>query len=347
MSLKNDVEELVSKNADNIGMPSLHFFKPKYLFIIQEDKVKLIGHGTTAKEINNVIDQIKAQKPCNNFQSNIKLKPRISKSAYIEKVSRIKEHLQYGDIYEMNFCQEFYASKIEIDPIGAFHKLNCLSQTPFSCYYRVGDKHLLCGSPERFLKKDGNKLISQPIKGTAGRGHDDLSDQMLKDSLLKDPEEQSESVMIVDLVRNDLSRTALKGSVQVEELFGIYPFKQMYQMISTVTSELQGGVHLVDAIRNAFPMGSMTGAPKVRAMELIEDYECTKRGLYSGAVGYITPDGDFDFNVVIRSIIYNEKKQYLSSIVGGAITDKSDPEKEYQECLLKAKPLFDTLNTPA
>jgi para-aminobenzoate synthetase component 1 len=208
----------------------------------------------------------------------------------------------------------------------------------------VRDKHLLCGSPERFLKKDGNKLISQPIKGTAGRGHDDQSDQMLKENLLKDPKEQSENVMIVDLVRNDLSRTALKGSVQVEELFGIYPFKQVYQMISTVTSELQSGVHLVDAIRSAFPMGSMTGAPKVRAMELIEDYESIKRGLYSGAVGYITPEEDFDFNVVIRSLIYNKQKQYVSAIVGGAITDKSDPEKEYDECLLKAKPLFDTLN---
>jgi len=343
--LKNDVEELVSKNTDHIGMPSLHFFKPKYLFIIKGHKVKLLGHGETAKELNDVLDQIKAQKPCNKFQSTVKLKSRISKSAYIEKVSKIKQHLQYGDIYEMNFCQEFYASAIEIDPIGAFHKLNSLSQTPFACYYRVRDRHLLCGSPERFLKKDGNKLISQPIKGTAGRGHDDQSDQMLKDSLLKDPKEQSENVMIVDLVRNDLSRTALKGSVQVEELFGIYPFKQMYQMISTVTSELNSGVHLVDAIRIAFPMGSMTGAPKVRAMELIEDYESTKRGLYSGAVGYITPEGDFDFNVVIRSILYNHQKQYLSAMVGGAITVQSIPEKEYDECLLKAKPLFNTLNS--
>jgi para-aminobenzoate synthetase component 1 len=345
--LKNDTEELTSVNADHVGMPALHFFKPQIIFLGQGTQVRLIGSDSGIEELELVVEQINNQKPHVDVTPNIQLSSRLSKKDYIEGVKSIKSHLYHGDIYELNFCQEFYATSVQIDPLSTFNRLNNISQTPFSCYYRVGDKHLICGSPERFLKKDGNKLISQPIKGTTGRGHDDQSDQLLKESLMKDPKEQSENVMIVDLVRNDLSRSAIKGSVQVEELFGIYPFNQMYQMISTVTSELHDDIHLVDAIKGAFPMGSMTGAPKVRAMELIEQYESTKRGLYSGAVGYFTPEGNFDFNVVIRSILYNSQKQYLSAMVGGAITALSIPEKEYDECLLKAKPLFNTFNSLA
>ncbi|MGM0572458.1 MAG: chorismate-binding protein, partial [Bacteroidota bacterium] len=159
----------------------------------------------------------------------------------------------------------------------------------------------------------------------------------LRKTLAADPKERSENVMIVDLVRNDLSRTAQKDSVKVEELFGVYAFQQVHQMISTVTSRLDPGVHYLDAIKKAFPMGSMTGAPKYRAMQLIDHYEDSCRGIYSGSVGYISPEKDFDFNVVIRSIVYNQINKYLSYTAGGAITAASIPEKEYEECLLKAK----------
>jgi para-aminobenzoate synthetase component 1 len=220
-----------------------------------------------------------------------------------------------------------------------------LSKAPFSCYFKFDGKYLLSASPERFLKKQGSKLISMPIKGTARRGKNIEDDLALRRKLLADQKERSENVMIVDLVRNDLSRSSVEGSVKVEELFGIKTFPQVHQMVSTITGVLRDDVHFVDAIRNAFPMGSMTGAPKVRAMELIEQYEKSKRGLYSGAVGYITPEGDFDFNVVIRSLLYNSLNHYLSFHVGSAIVFDSAPEKEYEECLLKAKALIQVLKS--
>jgi para-aminobenzoate synthetase component I len=193
------------------------------------------------------------------------------------------------------------------------------------------------------LKKEGNRLISQPIKGTIRRGENEAEDQLLRQQLRNDEKELAENMMIVDLVRNDLARSARTGSVKVEEMFGIYAFRQVHQMISTVTAQLKEAIPFTEAIRQAFPMGSMTGAPKIRAMELIDQYEQSRRGLFSGAVGYITPEGDFDFNVVIRSILYNAANHYLSFHVGSAITYDSVPEKEYEECLLKAQAIFRAL----
>ncbi|HHZ65423.1 MAG TPA: anthranilate synthase component I family protein [Flavobacteriales bacterium] len=241
-------------------------------------------------------------------------------------------------------CQEFYADNFNLNPFHLFQRLNDISETPFSSYYRLNDKYLICGSPERFMKKTGDRIISQPIKGTIKRGETQAEDLVLKQELAQSAKDMNENVMIVDIVRNDLSRTAARNSVHVSELFGIYTFKHVHQMISTVESELADDCHFIDAIREAFPMGSMTGAPKIKAMELIEQFEYTKRGLYSGAAGYITPSGDFDFNVVIRSLLYNSTSEYLSFIVGGAITDNSIAEDEYEECLLKAIPMFKALN---
>ena len=202
---------------------------------------------------------------------------------------------------------------------------------------------MLCGSPERFLRKKGRQLISQPIKGTIRRGVTQQEDEVLRQQLHQSLKDRAENVMIVDLVRNDLARSCQAGTVRVPELFGTYPFRQVWQMISTVTGQQHEQVDWLAAIKNAFPMGSMTGAPKVMSMQLIEKYEKSRRGLYSGAVGYITPNRDFDFNVVIRSILYNQIRQYLSFQVGGAIVYDSDPEQEYQECLLKAKGMLKAL----
>ena len=201
----------------------------------------------------------------------------------------------------------------------------------------------MSASPERYLCKRGDVLISQPIKGTAKRNADPEIDHHIKAMLKTDVKEQAENVMIVDLVRNDLTKVAAKGSVKVDELFGIYGFPQVYQMISTVSCKLNPDIHFIDAIKHTFPMGSMTGAPKIRAMELIEQYEFNKRGVYSGALGYITPDADFDFNVIIRSILYDASAEYLSFQVGGAITYAADAEREYEECLLKASAIMKTL----
>lgn len=345
--LKNEVEKLQSNNFDGIKFPDIHFFQPRYVFIIEGDNVKFeyLPDVTNENEAKQVITKINNTKiDYASSKEAIKINHRLSKEEYVDTVNKLKQHIQRGDIYEVNFCQEFYSEETTINPLNIYIDLKQVSPTPFSCYYKLDDKYLLSSSPERFLKKESDKLISQPIKGTIKRGKTKDEDDTLIHQLLSDPKEKAENVMIVDLVRNDLSRTAKKGTVTVEELFGIYSFKQVHQMISTVVSEMNPNYHFVDAIKNAFPMGSMTGAPKVSAMQIIENFEKTKRGIYSGAVGYISPNGNFDFNVIIRSILYNTTEKYLSFTVGSAITIKSIPEKEYEECLVKAEAMLKVLN---
>jgi len=343
--LKNDTEALKSENFDGIEMPEMHFFQPTYLFDIQSDSVKILSKGLSPELVFQTIQNIEVHSLSNilNTKSLPSLQPRLSKEKYIETVKKVKRNIQLGDIYEMNFCQEFFAKHAAINPYSLFQKLNEKAKTPFAAFYKLKNRYLLCASPERFMKKEGRKLISQPIKGTAPRDRHEKTDLAYKNELFHSQKNRSENVMIVDLVRNDLARSCKAGTVKVEELYGIYGFEKVWQMISTVVGELREDVHFVEAIKRAFAMGSMTGAPKIRAMELIEEYEQTKRGLYSGAVGYITPEGDFDFNVIIRSLIYNEVEKYLSFQVGGAIVDASKPEEEYEECLLKGRNISEVL----
>jgi len=338
--LKNELEALASNNADGIEWAPIHFFLAKYLFIAQGGMVKAYAHESQEPFDFSLLEE-EIQEQGNTFEG--KIKARIAKEDYLNNVDHIKWHIQRGDIYEMNYCQEFYAEGVSLNPLHTFHDLNKLSKAPFTSFYKADDKYLLSASPERYLRKRGTTILSQPIKGTRKRGANKEEDELLKAELLADQKERSENVMIVDLVRSDLSKIAQKSTVEVEELFGIYTFDQVHQMISTVKCELKADKKLKDIFEATFPMGSMTGAPKIRAMELIEEFETTKRGLYSGAVGYVNPQGDFDFNVVIRSILYNAKNKYLSFMVGGAITIASEAEKEYQECMVKAKALFKVL----
>jgi len=346
--LKNELEKLSSENHDGLIFPSIHFFQPEFIFMKNEEGIHFSCHtGDTKSKLLQLLQDIKSfTLPSVDIGFEGHISQRVLKDDYLKSVSRIKKHIQRGDIYEMNYCVEFFAEGILPNPYGLYEKLMALSPMPFSCFFRHNEHSMLSASPERFIAKRGKKIISQPIKGTAPRGNTEEEDRTIIEKLRNDEKERSENVMIVDLVRNDLSRTAKRNSVQVEELFGIYTFPQVHQMISTVTSELRKEIHFIDAIKNAFPMGSMTGAPKIRAMELIEEFENTKRGLYSGAAGYITPEGDFDFNVVIRSILYNELKKYVSFMVGSAITISSDPEKEYEECMLKAEAMVKVLQSP-
>ncbi|GGH43093.1 aminobenzoate synthetase [Mangrovimonas yunxiaonensis] len=342
--LKNDVEALVSNNFDGLEFPELVFFQPKKLFFIKEGMVELHYLTMVAHEMETDLSSIQScVLEAYKTQDKIKVKLRINKDEYHSKVEKLLEHIHRGDVYEANFCQEFYAEEVAINPLQIYNNLNQISNPPFATFLKFYDKYLLSASPERYLKKTGNSLLSQPIKGTSRRSEDPIEDNQLKAHLKADEKERSENIMIVDLVRNDLSRTAMKGSVTVEELCEVYTFQQVHQMISTITSKISNDVHPVDVIKTTFPMGSMTGAPKVSAMTIIEQLEETKRGLYSGAVGYFSPAGDFDFNVVIRSILYNKTKQYVSYSVGGAITAKSEPAKEYEECLVKAKAMREVL----
>ena len=347
--LKNAVEDLKSENLDGLQFPELYFFQPKKLFLFKSDTVEMHYLNMVSDEFEDDLLQISQLEDCHLERSRkvsenpIKIKLRIHKDEYLAKVSTMLEHIQRGDIYEANFCQEFYAEDTQIKPLETYVKLNNISKPPFATFMKLGDKYVLSASPERYLKKTGNKIVSQPIKGTAKRSNNEKEDNILKQQLSEDEKERSENIMIVDLVRNDLSKTATKGSVKVEELCQVYTFPQVHQMISTITSEIKDSEHAVTVLESTFPMGSMTGAPKISAMQIIEELEETKRGVYSGAVGYVTPNGDFDFNVVIRSILYNKTNKYVSYSVGSAITAKSNPLKEYEECLIKAKAMREVL----
>jgi para-aminobenzoate synthetase component 1 len=343
--LKNDFYALTSANTDQLNFPDTFLWVPKYVIKIVKDHFEFLQGEKNVESFDFLNHFLKEPKDQAFQQSNYTFKARISKEEYIGKVVKLKNHIQQGDIYEVNFCQEFYAEDVEINfPMDTYYRLNDLTHAPFSSYYQFGNYAAFCGSPERFLKKEGPKLISQPIKGTAPRGATLEADEKLKNALQNDPKERAENTMIVDLVRNDLSRVAEKDSVKVEEYCAIYSFDTVHQMISTISCEVKPEVTFTDILRATFPMGSMTGAPKLRAMELIEENESFKRGLYSGSIGYIAPNGDFDFNVVIRSLLYNTENRYLSCSVGGAITIQSDPEKEYEECMVKVKRILDGMN---
>lgn len=343
--LKNDTEKLDSKNNDNLGFPDLFFFQPKKLISIHDTQIEFNYLNVCADEMESDYQEIvHFRLETNVIQSDINIQQQISKAGYIRKVEKMLEYIQNGTIYEANFCMEFFAENATINPYATFESLNEISQAPFSCFFKNNKHFALSASPERYLKKLGDKIISQPIKGTSRRFKNKEEDEQSKINLANDPKERSENIMIVDLVRNDLSKTAQKASVEVEELCQIYSFLQVHQMISTVTSLIKPEFSAVDVIKSTFPMGSMTGAPKISAMKIIEDLEETKRGLYSGAIGYFTPENDFDFNVVIRSILYNANAKFVSFSVGSAITAKSHPEAEYEECLLKARAMRLVLN---
>jgi para-aminobenzoate synthetase component 1 len=322
--LKNQLEKLESKHADGIGFVPLYFFVPEKLIVIGQQ-----GEIITGSEW---IDEIENFPVSETSISPIVLEAKVSKADYLNNVNHIRTHIENGDVYELNYCVEFFAERIQTNAVVIYNQLKQKSAMPFASFVKHRQRYVMGASPERFISKRGNKLYSQPIKGTTKRLPDAEQDRAQANHLLHSEKERAENLMIVDLVRNDLARTAQTGSIKVEELFGIYSFPQVHQMISTVSSTLSDKADAIDAIKYAFPMGSMTGAPKIMVMKLIEQYETTKRGLYSGAIGYIEPNGDFDFNVVIRSIQYNQQTGYLNYEVGGAITEnlfgQTHPKKE-------------------
>ncbi len=330
--VKNEIEKLSSRHPDSIQFPDLFFFEPEIIIRLSEREMTIEAENPAAiyKSVSEAVSD--------PFEvSVVTISNRLSQKEYITIINKLKQHILRGDCYEINFCQEFFARKTKINPVEIYKKLSKVSPNPFSALYRINDRWLICASPERFLKKQGNKILSQPIKGTSRRvAGNNKADELSKEELLNSLKDRSENVMVVDLVRNDLAKICEEGTIKVDELYGIYSFPQVHQMISTVSGELKNDISFTEIIRATFPMGSMTGAPKKRVMELIEEYESAKRGIFSGALGYISSDADFDFNVVIRSIMYNSESEYLSFQAGSGITYHSDPEKEWEECLMKA-----------
>ncbi|WP_240047309.1 anthranilate synthase component I family protein [Hymenobacter nivis] len=338
--LKNEIEALTSANFRALDWPQLHFFTPETWLVWQIETVEI--HGVSAGIVAAILA---TALPAGAPPRVPALRPRLPRADYLRAVAAVREDILNGEVYELNLCQEFYAENVQLNPTDLFWRLNAASPAPFAGFVRWQDHYLLCASPERFLARRGPTVLSQPIKGTRRRGPTPADDAQQRQALLADEKERAENLMIVDLVRNDLARVAETGSVRVPELFGLYPFRHVWQMISTVEADLRPGVALPEILRATFPMGSMTGAPKVRAMQLIEGYERSRRGLYSGSIGWVGPGGDFDFNVVIRSLQYRADTGYLSFQVGSAITYDSDAEQEYAECLLKAQGLLEALGT--
>jgi para-aminobenzoate synthetase component 1 len=346
--IKQETHGIVSKNMDRIGFPLAFVFQPLWVITIENNLLNFYYPSSFCDcEIIALIKNLIDNRTISNnkgIQKSISLN-HMPKDEYLSIINQLKKHLYRGDIYEINYCIENYANNVNIDPYSVYLKLCDLSPAPFGGFYKNRDLFLLSSSPERFLKKYKNIIISQPIKGTIGRAKKNTEDEKLIQILKNNPKEISENIMITDLVRNDLSQFAQYGSVKVKELCGMYSFRHVHQLISTIECKLKDEINFIDAIRMAFPMGSMTGAPKYNAIKYIEDLELFKRGLFSGSIGYINPQNDFDLNVVIRSILYNQKNKTVSIPAGSAITVNSNAEGEFDECNLKAKSLIDTLNS--
>jgi para-aminobenzoate synthetase component 1 len=348
--LKNRLEDLPQHAPVFLNLPDLFWYIPQLVIACTEEEIIVWENDVSDERVTQIEAILSGEKitdaPEARPQQEIHLQQRVSREKYIHAVQKLKEHIQRGDIYEVNYCMEFFAENVMPHAMQIWKKLSAASPMPFSAYIDMPDFCVFSASPERFLRRENNTLTAQPMKGTIRRGATLEEDKELIAQLKNDPKERSENVMIVDLVRNDLAHTAEKGSVQVEDLFGVQTFPRVHQMVSTIKSELREDANIADAVASAFPMGSMTGAPKIRAMELIDAYELSARNVYSGSIGYMDPSGNMDMNVVIRSLLYNKKTKYLSLSVGSAITINCDPEKEYEECMLKIAPLLQALGTP-
>src|SRR5690554_1966843 len=336
--LKNHFESLYSKNTALVNCDDSVFFIPTLKIKLTPDQA-IISNDRP----DEIFEQISAYTPSVAIHKDPVISSCTTKETYVDTVKQIKNHIVEGDIYEMNYCMAFQGHFDSIDAVQIYSRLAERSPMPFSTFFKADEKYVVGASPERFLKKSGSKIIAQPIKGSIKRGQSVEEDEELISQLGNSEKERAENLMIVDLMRNDLARVSQTGKVQVEELFGIYSFKRISQMISTVSSTLLESLTFGEIIAKTFPMGSMTGAPKIRCMELIDQYENFRRGWFSGALGYITPEQDFDFNVVIRSIVIDKSARKLFFAVGSAITYDADPLQEYEECLLKAQPIFEAL----
>lgn len=339
--LKNEIEQLNSNNKDKLSFPVAALWTPETVVKIGINGIEFLKGGDS-DELRHLVHELMKEEYAGE---DIRFLEQITREDYLQNAQELKRHIRLGNVYEVNYCQQYLAElSKDVDAIAVYRCLNHVTESPFSTYLKFDEFDVICGSPERFLQKQGKKLISEPIKGTIQRGTNVKEDEAFKQRLVSDPKERSENVMIVDLVRNDLSKIAKRGSVEVEELFGIYSFKTVHQMISRIVCEVRDEITFGEVLRALFPMGSMTGAPKMSAMELIDSHESFARGIYSGTIGYIDPSGDFDLNVVIRSIIYNRQEKIMSCSVGGALTINADPEKEYEECKVKVGKILSAFN---
>jgi para-aminobenzoate synthetase component 1 len=338
---KNQIyTKLASKNHPHINFTPTSFYIPDIVISIPFGKniVEITSYNTDPESLYHVIMETNITDTQNyNIVAveNNTWQSDFSQETYIATVTQLQQHIIEGDCYEINLCNGNSVTVAHIHPYELFDTLNQKNPAPFAAFYRRENQFVISTSPERYLYKDNGTIISQPIKGTILRNKEHKQDILLQQQLRNDPKERAENVMITDLVRNDLAQLCKVGSIQVSELFGVYTFSSLHHLISTVQGKLVT-TSLYKMLTTPFPMGSMTGAPKHIVMQLIEHFEKSARGIYSGTIGYITPAQDFDFNVVIRSIVFDANNNQLSFHTGGAITIDSNPQKEWQEICLKA-----------
>jgi len=339
--LKNGIYDLNTKRRNSLEMPDLAWWEPEVVIRWGAHKKPEVIQGDAESELaKEGVDCIVKEGVCQEMMGVDEMVWSWKKDEYITNYETVAKLIQAGDVYELNLCQTLNGHAPASSSWGLFAKLYAETKAPFSAYLQCGDSRIMCGSPERFLKRERNTLISQPIKGTIRRGANKEADLKLIESLKNCEKERAENIMITDLVRNDLSRVAKRGTVEVKELCEIYSFETVHQMISKIQCEIKPSTGIAEILRATFPMGSMTGAPKLASMKHIEEVEEQGRGIYSGSIGYISPNGDFDLNVIIRSLFHNGRTRKLAASVGGAITSLSNAEDEYVECQLKAEALL-------
>ena len=347
--LSFEAKKLFEKNAyENCcsdGSELVYFFEPEHIWK-EENGTWICITEEQPNERSVIEDFLSNYKNIEQSSNEEKLVFEMleTKDSYIEKIERILGDIQRGDYYETNFCMPLQAKGLLNDAFAHFSKMNNATEAPHAVYFNGNNLQLLCTSPERFIQKKGNEIISQPIKGTIKRGANSFEDEENKTALRTSKKERSENIMIVDLVRNDLSRIAEKSSVQVTSLCELHTFKTLHHLISTVEAKLPSNITFTQILAATFPMGSMTGAPKISAVQHMEKLEVLDRGIYSGTFGIIEPNGNFDFNVIIRSAVYNKEKKQTTIKVGSAITHASNAESEYDECLLKAASTLSIFN---
>lgn len=334
---KNDYEALTSRHASTDGFPLRNWWNARHVVVLRKDMAVLRSTASHIEEGREMLFRLLATPPLPAPLPTVEWIRDTEREEYLERLSVLMAHIRRGDIYEVNYCTRRSAVLPGFDPYAAFARLLAHTDAPFAGFLRNGHRFALCASPERFLRLEGDRVITQPIKGTRPRHAEPHKDKALAEELAADPKERSEHVMAVDVARNDLGRVAVQGSVHMQELCAVKSYATVHQLVSTVAARLKPGITPADLLRATFPMASMTGAPKIRAMQVIDAMEGMGRGLYSGTMGYFLPDGTADLNVVIRTLTYDARTGAAALITGGAITAASVPEAEWEECEVKAR----------
>ncbi|MCB0770345.1 MAG: anthranilate synthase component I family protein [Flavobacteriales bacterium] len=340
---KDALEPALGRSKEQVSEPHCRWFIPRFVVEWKGEEVSMhVLHedSVVAREWASGFFRHGAKVPVG---PEFEWVEQFDRGGYLGEVAVLMQHIRRGDIYEVNYCIPRRARSNTFDPFGAFARLLERSAAPYAGFFRWNDAFAVCASPERFMAFEKDRILGQPMKGTRPRSLDRQVDERLRRELAADEKERSENVMALDVMRHDFSKVAAPGSVLVRDLCAVVSLPKVHQMVSTVSASLRSGLTPYDALAAAFPMASMTGAPKVRAMQLIEAAEKGPRGLFSGSLGFFAPDGTGDWNVVIRSLLFDAATGGASIHTGSAITAMCDPEMEWEECQLKARSVIDAI----